>query len=224
MVCPSVSAGRRSAGRCRLNPTPALCRGRLLAGTKRGIRPRLRRWIGVGLRTRLLPFLPAICLPTPVPQERVSADYHRSDLTEWFGCYTCRGSDGHPILEHLRNPSPACEVRREASVDLLEAAYRGCKDAAVWLLDCGLEPNCEAPYGGVPVVEAALWGNADFVKVLLERGASPNLASSSGWTALMAAAFRPGSAATIDLLLQHGASVNAHSQDGTTALMLATQH
>jgi hypothetical protein len=157
-------------------------------------------------------------------QERVSADFLRADLSESFGCYSCQGSAGQRIGELLRNPSPNCEVRGERPVDLLEAANRGCKDAAEWLLNRGLDPNLKAPHGGVPLVEAALWGRAQIVDLLLESGANVNIASSSGWTALTAAAFRSGSGSTIDLLLRHGAAVNLHSQDGTTALMFAARH
>jgi hypothetical protein len=178
-------------------------------------------WFGGALRFSFGNVLPVRC--GTLPQDRVSADFHRSDLSEFFELRRV-GSDGEPISEVLRTVAPDCQAQGEGPVDLLEAAQRGCRDAAEWLLDRGLDPNVKAPHGGVPLVWAAFWGRAEIVKLLLERGAGVNLASSAGWTPLIAAAFRRGSGTTIDLLLRHGAAVNVHSQDGTTALMFAVRH
>lgn len=69
-------------------------------------------------------------------------------------------------------------------------------------------------------VSAILSGDADKVKQMLKRGADVNAVSSTGHTALMAAAFNKNKE-LVQSLLYAGADVNGKNDNGKTALMVA---
>ena len=88
-------------------------------------------------------------------------------------------------------------------------------------LNQGVHPNTpwngDRLHAGPPLVLAASNGNAELVRVLLEHGADVNLASSSGFTSLMAAA-NAANETIVRMLLEKKPKLSVRDKRGFTAL------
>ncbi len=129
-------------------------------------------------------------------------------------------------------PTPAREARQadtakqpaaltasqEQGRRLLDAAERGDRAAALYLLSKGADPNAAGPDGTTAVMWAASNGDAELVRALIKAGANVKLQNHFGTSALTEAAII-GSAPVIDALLKAGADPNTKNPDGETPLM-----
>lgn len=119
----------------------------------------------------------------------------------------------------------AVALRREIELErtdgrtaLVDAAWRGDRDLAEYLLDHGADVNALHPEsGGTALTSAALRGNLAMVELLLDRGADVSRKNRDGNSALHIAAFMCHFK-IVDRLLEHGASVDMKNSRGETAI------
>ena len=148
------------------------------------------------------------------------AVYSRSNSSEDLRYYPAAG-DG--IFQTLRSSSADDAPSGDTAIDLVDASMRGIGEVAKELLEKGADPNIKTKYGESPFIETAFWGDdCETLRLFLDAGAEINQTSSTGWTALMATAYR-NHYKTFELLLERGADINMRSQDGRTALILAVR-
>jgi ankyrin repeat protein len=103
---------------------------------------------------------------------------------------------------------------------LMYAAAFGSPQSMKTLLAAGADPNAVNAFGAT----ALMWSvtQPDKVRLLLDRKANVNIKAKDGRTALMIAAWSPGSDRVLDLLLAHGADPKLKAEDGTNFLLAAT--
>lgn len=95
-----------------------------------------------------------------------------------------------------------------------------CDQVAV-LLKKGQDPDVRDAFGYTPLTVAAVEKRPACIKALLDKDANVNLASSGGWTPLIAASMAGASPEVLELLLKAGADINARNQWGCTSLYYA---
>jgi ankyrin repeat protein len=102
---------------------------------------------------------------------------------------------------------------------LMYAAAFGSLQSMKTLLAAGADPNAVNAFGAT----ALMWSVSQpaKVKLLLDRKANVNIKAKNGRTALMIAAWSPGSDRVLDLLLAHGADPKLKAEDGTNFLVAA---
>ncbi|GAB7140163.1 hypothetical protein RsTz2092_01110 [Deferribacterales bacterium RsTz2092] len=103
---------------------------------------------------------------------------------------------------------------------LLKALIAGHDEAAIELVNMGINIKHKNRYGQNALHIAAAGGYYDVSLLLLSKGLKGNDADNAGNTVLMYAAQGP-SERLVSLLLQRGASVNIKNKNGSTPLMLA---
>ena len=92
-----------------------------------------------------------------------------------------------------------------------------------FLLEKGINVECEGYYGTTALHRAVTAGHESVVSLLLEEGANVQARSGDGKTALHRAA-DAGHKTLVRLLLQHGASIEAKSDYGKTAFFRAAEN
>ena len=105
---------------------------------------------------------------------------------------------------------------------LVTAAAGQDRDAALALLNEGVDVNLARPDGATALLWAAHWDDVELVERLLRAGADVNAADDHGVTPLERAA-ENASVAAVEKLLAAGADVNARQTSGLTALMTAAR-
>ncbi len=95
-------------------------------------------------------------------------------------------------------------------------------EAAIALLESGLDPNTPNKKGVMAISTAAHKGNVKILKALIEAGADVNALNSSGSSALIQASHF-GHQEIVEILLEHNAMSDFANPNGTTALMRASQ-
>lgn len=120
------------------------------------------------------------------------------------------------------NPDSIAEYSVDGWTALHLAAFYRQKDAVVYLLDKGANPNLRSRnnMSNLPIHAAAAGGNREILAMLIDRGADINARQHGGWTPLHSSA-QSGDAETVKLLLSRGAEVDAQAENGQTALDLA---
>ena len=103
--------------------------------------------------------------------------------------------------------------------DLVQAEKR---DAALGLINSGVNVNVSQGDGTTPLHWAIYNVDAELAAVLLERGARPDVINNYGSSPL-AEAVKVADARLVKMLLDAGADVEAPNQEGQTVLMLAAR-
>jgi len=111
------------------------------------------------------------------------------------------------------------------SMALIDASFKGNKEAVEALIQEGANLNARNRLGDTALMSAALKGHIDIVELLISKGADVNLTDNWGNTALIDSAkyARDSTCDLIALLIDNDADVNAKNKLGLTALIFAAQ-
>ena len=118
--------------------------------------------------------------------------------------------------------NPIMSFGKSNGMELIDAAFKGDKDAVNRLLDAGVNPNSHDSDGATALMYASLKGHTHVVQLLLTRGASINAKGTYGDTALMNAAWG-GHVDVVKLLLKKGANPNAIAESSTGPVTAMSQ-
>ena len=116
----------------------------------------------------------------------------------------------------------AASIAAAADSNLLQAAERGDRTAAMSLLAKGANPNTPGADGTTPIMWAAANDDVELVRALIKAGANVKATNQFGTSAITEAAII-GSAPIIDALIRAGADPNTKNPEGETPLMAAAR-
>ncbi|MEW6279281.1 MAG: ankyrin repeat domain-containing protein [Candidatus Eremiobacterota bacterium] len=133
-------------------------------------------------------------------------------------------SEGNVEALKAEDPASLAHADANGNTPLQLAAWKGQKEAVVYLLEQGLDVHAADARGTTALHLAAANGHAEIADLLLKAGADPNkVTTDTGQTALHRAA-AGGYVAVVEVLVAGGAKLDTPDRSGNTAMALAERY